>query len=146
MKVSEGRSRVCKAVTKAKGSYFEEAKRENIVILHFLYSLRHSQYVATIEKVVKVEKNHWMEKTPDWQCECWCLFVCFLMLTVVSTRASSLLTCLFTLMVDGRRLACRSSECSRTFRERTNGRRGKRIVFRGQSSVTTASTSRSLHA
>lgn len=28
-----------------------------------------------------------MEKISDWQCECWCLFVCFLMLTVVSKKS-----------------------------------------------------------
>lgn len=33
MKVSERRSRVCKAVMKAKGGYFDEAKIENRVIL-----------------------------------------------------------------------------------------------------------------
>lgn len=58
MKVSKRRSRVCKAVMKAKGGYFEEAKRENIVILQFLCSLHHSQYVCTIEKVIKVKEKH----------------------------------------------------------------------------------------
>lgn len=62
MKVSERRSRVCKAVMKAKGGYFDEAKIENIVILQILFSRHHSQDVSTIEKVVKIKI-----KTIEWR-------------------------------------------------------------------------------